>query len=180
MFKILIPFGLRGGIWVYASLFLTLTWIHSFPPIVFLLACLLVTTFIPVWLDHYVILIKWKRWNIFMYLFSIFTRLIFVSVGRTNCVQLIMLPKGEWPKWWGIKLLGMYIKTGTLLWWFHHPGSSINCPSFSLQVQDLWWKWPQLLLPMPWDWRVQGHNGLPFHEERHWSVPRSQKFPGLW
>ncbi|WRX12056.1 hypothetical protein QQP08_004543 [Theobroma cacao] len=22
-------------------------------------------------------------------------------------------------------------------------------------VQDLWWQWPQLLLPMPWNWGIQ-------------------------
>lgn len=73
----------------------------------------------------------------------------------------------------------MYIKTVSLSWWFHHSGSS-NCPGFSLQVQGLWWKWPQLLLAMPGDWRVQRHNGLPFYEERLWILPWSRQIPGLW
>ncbi|KAH0980761.1 hypothetical protein GBA52_007938 [Prunus armeniaca] len=45
----------------------------------------------------------------------------------------------------------------------------INCLQPLLQVQDLWWKWFRLLLPLPWDWRVSIYNGLSIHEDGFFS-----------
>eukprot|EP00268_Persea_americana_P013735 TRINITY_DN16103_c0_g1_i4.p1 TRINITY_DN16103_c0_g1~~TRINITY_DN16103_c0_g1_i4.p1 ORF type:complete len:103 (-),score=10.30 TRINITY_DN16103_c0_g1_i4:283-591(-) len=42
-------------------------------------------------------------------------------------------------------------------------------------VQDLWWKWPWLLQSLSWDRRIQGCNGLPFHEGKHQLNTMSEK-----
>lgn len=50
-----------------------------------------------VWLDVWVLMSVSKFYFIFPFKFLYF--LIFYMIGRTNSVDMQMLPKGEWPKW---------------------------------------------------------------------------------